>query len=56
MQPTVHTQQAQTLHIQTLIKIKRSNDANLLHTLGKTLNEYGSWRGNGCLLLAHPLL
>jgi hypothetical protein len=55
-QPTAHTEQAQTSHIQTLIKIKHSNDVNSLQTLGKTPNKYGSQRGNGYLLLAHPLL
>jgi hypothetical protein len=55
-QPTTHTKQAQYHTSKTLIKIKRSNDVNLLQTLGNTPNEYGSRRGNGCLLLAHPLL
>jgi hypothetical protein len=55
-QPIAHTDQAQHHTSKTLIKIKRSNDANLLQTLGKTPNEYGSRRGSGCLLLAHPLL
>jgi hypothetical protein len=29
---------------------------NLFQTLGKISNEYGSQRGSGYLLLAHPLL
>jgi hypothetical protein len=55
-QPTAHTEQAQHHTSKILIKIKRSNDANLLQTLGKIPNEYGCRRWSGCLLLAHPLL
>jgi hypothetical protein len=54
MQPMACTEQTQTS--KTLIKTKRSSDANLLQTLGKTPNEYENWRGSGCSLLSYLLV
>jgi hypothetical protein len=52
-QPIAHTRQTsiiQNIHHKAFYRCKLITDS------GKTPNEYGSRRGSGCSLLAHPLL